>query len=261
MVMHPLAALRRHPIEMTATLRHSLVVGFAFPAPVLEQLLPAGLEVDAFGSEGHWGLAAVAAVRADGMRPSRLPGLVGQDFDLVGYRIFCRFLRPDGRRLRGLHILRSDASSRAMVLAGNLLTHYAYRRSAIAIRPASGRLAVRVAAEDPEGGLEIDARLDPPATAPPPGSPFGDLREARRFAGPLPFTFDFEPETRSIVVIEGARRDWQPIAVDVDVRRADFFRSARFGGVEPVLANAFVVTDVPYRWLRGRVHPLPGVAA
>ena len=52
----------------------------------------------------------------------------------------------------------------------------------------------------------------------PEGSPFPDLKEARKFAGPLPFTFDYEEETHSIVRIQGVRQRWnpEPVAVEVD---------------------------------------------
>lgn len=39
----------------------------------------------------------------------------------------------------------------------------------------------------------------------PAGSPFPSVREARRSAGPLPFTFDYERESNAIVAIEARR--------------------------------------------------------
>jgi hypothetical protein len=241
--------LRRHPIPMVARFRHSLVLTYAFPHEVLEPLLPAGLILD---RHGELGFAAVAIVQTEAMRPVGVPAALGRDHALVGYRIFCRFRTPEGRLLRGLHILRSDAASRSMVVAGNLLTHYRYRRSAIDIRADGDALRVFVESPDGAGDLRLVARLDSRPAPLPPGSPFSDARQARRFAGPLPFTFDHEPETRSIVVIEGVRSQWEPQPVTVDVARMAFFETDRFGGVRPVLANAFHIADVPYRWRRGR---------
>jgi hypothetical protein len=43
--------------------------------------------------------------------------------------------------------------------------------------------------------------------------------------------------------------------VKVDVRRATFFEREPFRDVEPVLANAFHVTGIDYRWERGMVVP------
>ena len=91
----------------------------------------------------------------------------------------------------------------------------------------------------------------------PAGSPFRSVRDARRFAGPLPFTFDYEPETHAIIAINALRTNWQPAPVAVDVRRVSFFDQAVFEGCTPVLAAAFHVKDVDYRWARGVRHALP----
>jgi hypothetical protein len=91
----------------------------------------------------------------------------------------------------------------------------------------------------------------------PAGSPFASLGEARRFAGPLPYTFDYEPETHSIVRIEGVRQKWNPEPVAVEVRRCSFLERPPFAGERAVLANAFHLQDVPYRWERGVREPLP----
>ncbi len=249
--------LRRHQIPMAAHFRHSLVVSYAFPVDVLQRLLPPGLTVDAYGDVGF---AAVAVVQTEGMRPAALPRAIGRPYLLVGYRIFCRFRTPAGRNLRGLYILRSDADAWSMVLAGNALTRYGYHHAAAASMLESGdRLEVGVQSDDGEGDLRIVAHLAG-ATHLPPGSPFESAAHARRFAGPMPFTFDHEPETNSIVVIEGVRKEWQPRPVRVEVDQAAFFRTGRFGGARPVLANAFHVAGVDYKWRRGVVHRLEAAA-
>lgn len=115
----------------------------------------------------------------------------------------------------------------------------------------------------------------PPATAPDSDpqrvriDAGADLRAARRGAGAassagpgarqLPFTFDHERETGSIVRIEGVRQKWTPRPVHVDVRRIDFFRQEAFAAATPALASAFYLESVPYLWRRGVVSPLaPG---
>lgn len=243
-----LAALRRHPLPMQAFFRHSLVLTFAYPEALLAPLLPAGLEVDALRGQGF---LAIALVQTEGLRPVGLPAALGRDFFLSGYRIFSRFRAPDGRVLRGLRILRSDADSRLMVWAGNLLTHYRYRKCTVESRRAPEVLELRIATPRAEADLAVRAFVAAPADAPPPGSPFADLAEARRFAGPLPFTFDDEPATRSMVLIEGVRRDWRPVPVRVEVERCTFLERPPFGAAPARLANAFLVENIPYRWKRG----------
>ena len=94
------------------------------------------------------------------------------------------------------------------------------------------------------------------AAALPENSPFTNWHEARLFAGPLPFTFDYEPETHSLVLIEGVRQHWHPQPVAVEVARCSFFERPPFRGVRPILANAFHVANIDYRWKRGVVEPL-----
>jgi hypothetical protein len=46
-------------------------------------------------------------------------------------------------------------------------------------------------------------------------SPFADWKEARRFAGPLPFTFTYNKDTKEVLFIEGVRQNWTPNPVKV----------------------------------------------
>jgi hypothetical protein len=98
----------------------------------------------------------------------------------------------------------------------------------------------------------VIARLTDKPAALPSQSPFATLAEARRFAGPLPYTFDYEKETDSIIGIRAVRQRWDPQPVAVEVRRNTFLEQGALGQASPILANAFYVRDVPYHWQRGR---------
>lgn len=246
--------LQRHPVPVKAWFRHSLVLTYALPAGELEPLLPPGLVLDRFG---EFGFVAVAMVQTRDLRPSFLPRGFGQNFFLTGYRIFARFRTGEGRLLRGLRILRSDTDQRRMVWGGNLLTHYHYRHAQVTVSETGGELSVQVATSGAEADVQVVARLNTPVTAPPPGSPFQDLHQARLFAGPMPFTFDYEAETHSLIVIEGVRQEWKPVPVSVEVQKLTFLDRPPFDRAHPILANAFHVRDIPYEWKRGVRHPLP----
>ena len=245
--------LQRHPLPVQAWFRHSLVLTYALPAELLTPLLPPGLILDTFE---EFGFVAVAMVQTLGLRPAFLPRALGQDFFLAGYRVFTRFRTADGRLLRGLRILRSDTNRRRMVWGGNLLTHYQYRFAKVAVNESVETLKIAITTPRAEADVEVVARLDAPMTAPPASSPFRDLHQARLFAGPLPFTFDYEKETHSIVAIEGVRESWKPVPVPVEVRRLSFLEHPPFDQTRAVLANAFHVRDISYSWKRGVRHPL-----
>lgn len=276
-----LYTLKRHPVPIEATLRDCLVLTYALPRETLEPLLPPGLALDCFDAHANirncredatesrpslassrevFGFLAVAVVQADYLRPAFLPPAYGRSFVLAGYRIFTKFRTPQGRTLRGLFILRSDANDRRMVTFGNLLTHYHYHVCDASIARSGTHLEVNVTTPDGFGDLCVRAN---PRTEGflPVHSPFKTAREARRFAGPLPYTFDYEPQTHSIVVIKGVRPTWNPTLVAAGVSRCAFLEREPFRDARPTLASAFYVHDIPYRWERGRRFSLKEVSS
>jgi hypothetical protein len=253
-----LSRLKRHPLPVSAHFVHSLVLTYALPREVLQPLLPPGLELDYYGDHGF---LAIALVQTRKLRPSLLSPLVGQNFCLSGYRIFSRYQASTGRsgkttELRGLRILRSDTNKRLMAFSGNLLTHYNYHVADFRFRANPGMLNIEIRSPGGEADLKVYADLTSIPASLPPGSPFPDLDSARHFAGPLPFTFDYEKETNSMIVIKGVRKKWDPQPVRVEVEKCTFFNRKDFRGITPVLANAFYVHDIPYRWEKGQLKPL-----
>jgi len=246
--------LQRHALPIKAHFRASLVLAYAVPAPVLEPLLPPGLVLDTFGD---FGFLAIALVETQALRPAFLPAAVGMNFFLSGYRIFTRYRTSAGRTLRGLRILRSDTDRRPMQFFGNLLTHYHYELSRCDVRHTEAAYAVKVTTPDGCADLHVEADISPGDAALPPGSPFADIKEARRFAGPLPFTFDYERQTHSIIRVEGVRQGWKPRPVAVTVHRNTFLEQAPFARAGARLASAFFLEDVPYAWRPGIREQLP----
>ena len=246
--------LQRHAFPVKAHFRASLVLAYAVPAPVLQPLLPAGLTLDTFGD---FGFLAIALVDTRQLRPAFLPAPLGMNFFLSGYRIFTRYRTTEGRTLRGLRILRSDTNSHLMQLFGNLLTHYRYERSEFRVHSTAQEYEIQVTRPSGNADLHVVADLSAATAALPAGSPFADLKEARKFAGPLPFTFDYESQTHSIIRVEGVRQQWNPRPVPVVVHRNTFLEQEPFRSAGATLANAFYLEDVPYSWRPGIRERLP----
>ena len=243
--------LRRHPFGVEAFFRRSLVLTYALPAHVLRPRLGPGLVLDTYDDLGF---VAIALVQTEALRPRGFPRWLGRDFFLSGTRIFTRFERPGQPTLRGLRILRSDTDRASMVTLGNVFTQYGYHRADVALDVGEQRLAVRVTT--PDGAADLDVEADLTEGAPlPAGSPFRSLADARRFAGPLPFTFGLDEESGKMVVVKGLRTTWDPRPVRVTVRTVTFFERA--GLPAPRLANAFYVAEVPYTWKPGTLEALP----
>ncbi|MCC6242057.1 MAG: DUF2071 domain-containing protein [Gemmatimonadaceae bacterium] len=247
--MSIVSKLQRHLFAVDAHFDRVVALSFAFPEALVRPLVPRALTLDTY--EGL-AFVTVAMVWTRALRPAGLPSFLGRSFFLAGYRVFTRLQEPDGRRLRGLRILRSNTDRRSMVWLGNLFTAYNYRHVRVDVSQVGTETHVATHGASREDALQISFDDTGDDIGLPVGSPFVDWKSARRFAGPMPFTFSPEDD-RTMVVIEGSRQHWEPRPVHVSAWTVGFFDATPFAGTTPVLANAFTVRDVAYRWQPGRL--------
>ncbi len=248
-----LASLKRHPFPVVAHFDFSLVLSYALPEKVLQPLLPSGLELDTFDG---FGFVTVAMVQTQNLRPAGFPAWSGQDFFLIGYRLFVKYYAQNGKRLRGLYILRSETDKVQMKVMGNLFTHYQYSQTDIEWE--RSEKTIRVASR--KSDFEVSVSWEADSILLPKSSVFSDWKAARRFAGPLPFTFDYEPQTNSMIIVQGIRENWEPHPVNVEKASIGFLNQSPFHQSELRLSNAFVVQNIPYRWEKGRREFLQSVS-
>ena len=241
-----MSGIKDHPFAVEAFFESSLVLTYAIPAAVLRPMVPARFELDVFLDK--WAFAAIAIVKAKHLRPRGLPAFMGNDFVLAGYRVFVRYTTSNGKNLRGLYILKSETDKRKMAFLGNLFTHYRYTTTDISHTHDDNILTVRSA----RSGLHIVAGIRSAEAALPAGSPFSSWKEARRFAGPLPFTFTYNADNKKILIIEGVRENWKPMPVNVINYKFSFIDNLKLNGV--TLANAFMIRNIPYYWKRGKIE-------
>jgi len=239
--------LRTHPFAVDAFFDHSLVLTYALPVTTLQPMIPGCLSVDSWNEQ--WGFVAAAFVSTRRLRPAGFPSWMGRDFILSGYRIFVRYTDARGRRLRGLYIIRSVTNSRFMSFSGNLFTHYRYKTADITMHTSADRIWVSSAKEAIH--IEADDRTEALLPA---GSVFDTWQQARRFAGPLPFTFSADEKKKQVVIIEGVRESWTPQPVNIIQEQVGWLQQDPFAGKK--LASAFLVSAIPYHWKKGRTEPL-----
>jgi uncharacterized protein YqjF (DUF2071 family) len=238
--------LKNHPFAVEAFFESSLVLTFAVPKEQLQDMIPACLELDTF--EDKWGFIAVALVQTSGLRPKGFPKVFGNDFFLIGYRIFVRYKNNAGKRLRGLYILKSETNKRKMEVLGNVFTHYNYTTTDITQTTEANQK--NITSKKSKFQIVIDQTMSPVQI--PKSSPFKDWKAARRYAGPLPFTFTYMEKESKILIIEGVRQNWTPEAVNVVNYDFDFLNQLRLQ--DAVLANAFEIKNVPYNWKKGKLE-------
>ena len=209
--------LKNHPFAVEAFFQRSLVLAFAVAKEDLQPLIPECLALDVFGD--RWAFVAVAMVQTTGLRPRGFPRLLGHDFFLIGYRVFVRYTNSAGRRVRGLYILKSETDSRRMEFFGNVFTHYRYTTTDVRQIQHDHELEVRSVKSDFRIAVKT-AGNDVPL---PEHSPFADWTEARKFAGPMPFTFTYNRQAKKVLIIEGVRENWTPRPVQVIDYRVPFW--------------------------------------
>jgi hypothetical protein len=241
-----LSCLKNHPFAVEAFFESSLVLTFAVPKEELQVLIPECLQLDTFRDK--WGFVAVAMVQTKNLRPRGFPEFMGNDFFLIGYRVFVRYNNTAGKNLRGLYILKSETDKKQMAWMGNIFTHYQYSSTDISRSETANRTEIRSVRS--KFNVSVDQSAEDISL--PPHSPFADWKEARRFAGPLPFTFTYNKSIREVLIIEGVRKDWTPQPVKVTGYDFGFLNSLPLNA--PVLANAFVIKNIPYYWKKGKIE-------
>jgi uncharacterized protein YqjF (DUF2071 family) len=87
--------LKDHPFAVDAFFTSSIVVTFAIPKEELEHLVPECLQLDVF--DDKWAFIAVAMVQTKDLRPKGFPKFMGNDFFLIGYRVFVRYTNNEGK--------------------------------------------------------------------------------------------------------------------------------------------------------------------
>ncbi len=238
--------LKNHPFAVEAFFESSLVLTFGVSKEQLESFIPEPLQLDTFNDK--WAFVAVAMVQTKDLRPKGFPKFMGNDFFLIGYRVFVRYTNNAGKNLRGLYILKSETDKKKMEMLGNIFTHYNYSTTDILQKEEIN--SKEISSINSKFKVTIDKTEE--AISLPLNSPFTDWKEARRFAGPLPFTFTYNSIKKNVLIIEGVRQNWTPAPVKVVDYNFEFLNSLKLDS--PILANAFVSKNIPYYWKKGKIE-------
>lgn len=238
--------LKNHPFAVEAFFKSSLVFTFSIPKEQIEHFIPECLQLDTLNNK--WAFIAVAMVQTKYLRPKGFPKILGNDFFLIGYRVFVRYTSSAGKNLRGLYILKSETDKKKMEFWGNIFTHYNYTTTDIRLIQREGITEIKSIQSDFKVVIENTSTNE---ILLPKNSPFFNWKEARRFAGPLPFTFTYNSETKDVLIIEGIRENWKPTPIRVLNYKFSFLDDMKLS--ESVLANAFIINNIPYYWKKGKI--------
>lgn len=238
--------LKNHPFAVDAFFESSLVLTFAVPKEQLLEYIPECLELDTF--QDKWAFIAIAMVQTSGLRPKGFPEFMGNNFFLIGYRIFVRFTNKAGKRFRGLYIIKSETNKRKMQFFGNIFTHYNYTTTDITQQTTSKLKTI----SSVKSNFKLEVEQTDNEINLPEESPFKDWKEARKFAGPMPHTFTFNEDDQTVLNIKGIRQNWTPTPIQVKSYTFEFLDNLHL--TNTVLANAFEITNTPYSWSKGKIE-------
>ncbi len=239
--------LKNHPFAIETHFVSSIVLTYAVAKEQLQKLIPECLELDVF--DNKWAFVALAIVKTENLRPKGFPEFLGHNSILTGYRIFVRYKTNTSKNLRGLYIIKSETNKAKMAILGNIFTHYNYTSTDIEYVNTNSKIEIK----SNKSGLQVTVDLEKNEPKIPENSPFNDWKEARRFPGPLPFTFSYNQLKKEVLIIEGVRENWIPKPIEIVNHNSEFIKSFHFKSI--VLANAFIICDIPYRWKKGKIDP------
>lgn len=241
-----LIELPKHKFEMKAHFERMVMFTFTVPKEELKSLIPACFELDVL--DDKWGMITLAFVKAKGLKPVFLPEFMGNDLIISGYRIFVKYTDKREKRLRGIYIIKSETDSFKIGTFGNVFTNYNFSRSKMELNEFGEKGEVK------SNNTGIEIKYDLGHDALPEGSPFNDFKIARRYVGPLPYTFSYDDKKKEVIIVKGERSNWKPLPVKVTSMKIPFLDQFNFSEIK--LANAFELKDIPYKWEKGRKEKL-----
>lgn len=135
-----------------------------------------------------------------------------------------------------------------MSFFGNIFTHYNYKTRDINYSQEEDLLHI----QSSKSQLDVIINDKKEEVDLPLNSPFDDWKTARRFTGPLPFTFTYNETKKEVLIIERVRQNWKPQPIEIKKAEIGFLKEKGFQNIH--LANAFKVSNIPYYWKKERLN-------
>lgn len=223
-------------LTMVGRLSECVLLAYRVKPDAVGDLVPPGLELVLHEGHAFWN---VVACRVEKMRPAGVPRSLGLSYNHVAYRLYVRAGRVDG-----LFFVRSDADSRLICAAGNVMTDFRFHASQIALRSERGRVycgvrgeaAAELVVEEAEGAVL------------PADSAFASAEQVARFLKYRPVALSVSRGGRlKITSVQRHEPDWHEGPLRVVTEHLAFLE--RFGPRRRELATR--VRPLDYRWVLG----------
>ncbi len=239
--------MRPLPFPVKAWFDFFVVLFFSIDKDNTTKLIPYPLELDLHNGNA---IFAVAIVKTKNFRPSFLPAWMGMNFNLVGYRFLTTWKKSEGKTMRGLKIIMSQTNQKIMKIVGDKITQYKFNYNPITIKKEDCFVSIK------GNGINIKLKIheDSSQVPLPSTSIFENWQGARKFAGPLLYTFEINEDKKQLSITEGTRKNWTPKPIEVINCELDFLKQDSIAGLNPMLSAAFMVKEIPYSWKKAVIN-------
>jgi len=228
--------------EVHGIIRRRLLVNFRVEPEVIQRHLPAPLRPKLH--DGH-AIAGICLIRLEGIRPKRVPQLLGISSENAAHRI--AIVWEDGGKTReGVYIPRRDTSSLLNHLAGGRVFPGEHHRAKFQVIDDGDRIDLHMQAAD--GNVQVDV-AGHVASELPPASVFRTVSDASAFFEPGSLGYSATASGHRLDGIVLRTHSWAvtPLAIE-RVHSSYFSDESRFPAGSVTFDCALLMRDIAHEW-------------
>lgn len=233
--------MKRAP-EVHGIIRRRLLVNFRVEPEVIQRHLPAPFRPKLH--DGH-AIAGICLIRLEGIRPKRVPRLLGITSENAAHRI--AVVWEDGGKTReGVYIPRRDTSSLLNHLAGGRVFPGEHHRARFQVTDDGDRIELHMQAAD--GNVQVDVAGHVAAELPP-ASVFRSVSAASSFFEPGSLGYSATASGHRLDGIVLRTHSWAvtPLAIE-RVHSSYFSEESLFPAGSVTFDCALLMRDIAHEW-------------
>jgi len=227
---------------MAGVIDRRILVNYRADPAVVAAMLPAPFRPQLVRGAA---IVGICLIRLRAVRPRFLPAWVGLGSENAAHRIAVEW-EEHGTTRDGVYVHRRDTNSYLNTLAGGRLFPGLHSHARFDVKETETHFDVGIASDDGATRIRVVADL---ATALPPSSLFGSLKEASDFfqAGSLGYSATSSPDRHE--GLELCCREWTMDPLRVTLVRSSYFEDqTRFPPGTITLDSAFLMRRIAHEW-------------
>ncbi|UFJ41864.1 DUF2071 domain-containing protein [Brevibacillus humidisoli] len=242
--------MRKNLVTMVGTLKRCLLFMYRCPAAKIRPHVPNCFQLVTVDGQA---IIGVVVSELTEMRPRMTPDWLGVSYCHIAYRVYVRFTTPQGSSIEGLYFLRSDADSRLMTLAGNVLSTFRFHLAHVNWQESANSICLSISRTQ-QGIADASARLDPATPAQlSEHSCFASVAEAMEVLRYEPYGMAYDPRSNTVNVVKVTRDERRWHERPLTQVSASWSYLDRLTDSTHLHELTIAVDSIPYRWERGVV--------